>query len=309
MRSFLVRAALVVALAALLTTPLVLHFSLARHDHLPFDVKAAYPPDEPIAPGEVFANTLIALMEHELDSGTGWRPNDFFLWGPTLWADNKSNRQLGIIQALRESTRVFRDNLTKVSATEYDPRLVDADTKFRNDERKFWFPAAETRFREGVQSLRAYVRGLKSEPRTSKPLNRRNVELIRLFTAWTDLLGSAHANLFKHFEVDEKKEKQGTVPVWKTDDYFYHAQGFAHVMYHLTLAVRREYEAELQDRQTVLELLDQVASSLGQAATLKPLVVLDGSPDGLFANHRRNLDAFLVNARQLMYSIREELEK
>jgi hypothetical protein len=37
--------------------------------------------------------------------------------------------------------------------------------------------------------------------------------------------------------------------------------------------------------------------------------VLDGSADGLFANHRRNLDAYVVDARQLMYSVREELEK
>jgi hypothetical protein len=42
---------------------------------------------------------------------------------------------------------------------------------------------------------------------------------------------------------------------------------------------------------------------------MKPLVVLDGSPSGIFANHRRNLVAYIVDARQLMYSIREELEK
>ena len=42
---------------------------------------------------------------------------------------------------------------------------------------------------------------------------------------------------------------------------------------------------------------------------LKPLIVLDGGPDGLIANHRRNLDVYIVEARQKMYSIREELEK
>ena len=59
----------------------------------------------------------------------------------------------------------------------------------------------------------------------------------------------------------------------------------------------------------MLELLDQVEDSLGKAAVLKPLVILDGSPAGLLANHRRNLDVQIVDARQLMYSIREELEK
>ena len=289
------------AVALVLALPLGslwLHCAQQRHNVLPFVAEQAFPEGENFVPGEVFASTLIALLDHELNSTTGWRPNDLFLWGPTLWADNNANRQLGIIQALRESVRVFRDHLTKVSATEYDPNLVDADTFLRNDERKFWFPSAERRFGEGADSLRAYLEGLGTEPPSSKPINRRNVELIRLFQAWTDLLGGAHANLYREDE-----------SFWRTDDHFYHAQGFAHVMVHLARAVRREYEVELSGRATVLDLLDQVTHSLAAAATLKPFAVLDGSADGLFANHRRNLDAYVVDARQLMYSIREELEK
>ena len=285
-------------LVALAIGPLVLHCAQARHDVLAFEVARAFPPDQPFTAGEIFATTLAELIDHELSGPTGWRPNDLFVWGPTLWADNNANRQLGILQAVRESTRVLRDNLTKVSATEYDENLVDADTKLRNDEYKFWFPSAESRFDEAAQALRRYVEGLRVSPPTSKPINRRNVELIRLFQTWTDLLGSAHANLF-----DED------VAFFDTDDHFYHAQGLAHVMSHLTRAVRREYAAELTDRSTVLALLAEVQSSLDRAATLKPLVILDGRPAGLFANHRRNLDAYIVDARQLMYSIREELEK
>jgi hypothetical protein len=291
----LIAAALALAFVA---TPLALHFGQKRHDRLPFEVDSAYPPGGPPPNGAAFADTLAALVEHELESPTGWRPNDFVLWGPGLWADNNANRQLGIIQAVRESARVFRDNLTKVSGTEYDPNLVDADTRLRNDERKFWFPSAERRFAEGVEALRRYVAGLRADPPTSKPLNRRNVEAIRLFTAWTDLLGGAHAEL-----VNEE------VGFFHTDDVFYRAQGLAHVMHHLARAVRREYETELQQRPTVIELLDRVITSLGRAGTLKPLIVVDASPDGIWANHRRNLDAYLVDARQLLYSVREELEK
>jgi hypothetical protein len=99
------------------------------------------------------------------------------------------------------------------------------------------------------------------------------------------------------------------LPFDRTDDAFYHSQGFAHVMHHLTQAVRREYEAELRDRGTVLDLFEQIEASLGRAAAMKPLIILDGRPDGLFANHRSNLVASIVDARQLMYSVREELEK
>src|SRR5262245_12594216 len=108
--------------------PLVLHFGQKRHDRLDYDVYARFPVGQPIAPGEVYASAVVAVMQHELDGITGWRPNDFFLWGPSLWADNNSNRQLGIIQAVRESVRVFKDHLTKVSSNEYDANLVEADT-------------------------------------------------------------------------------------------------------------------------------------------------------------------------------------
>jgi hypothetical protein len=292
---------LVLAIAAavlLAVVPLGLHFAQKRHDRLPFDVTAAYPVDAPLVGGEAFASTLAALVEHELDAPAGWRPNDFFLWGPTVLADNNANRQLGIIQALRESTRVLRDNLTKVSSTEYDPNLLEADTKLRNDERKFWFPSAESRFGDAAKALHRYVEGLARTPPASKPINRRNVELIKLFQTWTDMLGDVHANLLRD-----------DAGFFRTDDYFYHAQGIAHVMYHLTLAVRREYAAPLAGRETVLELFDRAARSLGEAAVMKPVVVLEGSPAGLLANHRRNLDAYIIDARQVMYTIREELEK
>ncbi len=285
-------------LLGLLAIPLALHFAQRRHNELPYDVAAAYPLDAEIAPGEVFATTAAELVLRELDSGTGWRPNDFILWSPTLTADNNANRQLGIIQTLRESVRMFRDHITKVSATEYDVNLVDADTKLRNDEYKFWFPAAEAQFRKSVEALQRYVAGLHQIPMTSKPLNQRNVELIRIFQTWTDMLGDAHSNLLRD-----------DASFLASDDYFYHAQGFAHVMHHLSKALLREYASSLAGRQPVLEMFNRAIASLGEAASIKPLVVLDGGTAGLFANHRRNMDAYIVDARQLMYSIREELEK
>src|SRR5215468_1164175 len=198
-------------------------------------------------------------------------------------ADNAS-RQLGIIQAMRESVRVLKDHLTKISSNEYDPNLVEADRLFRNDETKFWLPSAESRFNEGVKALQRYEAGLETTPPTSKPLNRRNMELIRLFQAWSDMLGDAHAELFKDTEPGG-----GRVAMWDTDDYFYHAQGMAHVIHHLTKAVRREYAIDLINRPSIASLFDDVINALGRAAVMKPLVVLDGGPEGLFANHRRNL--------------------
>ncbi len=284
--------------AAWMISGLFMHLGMERHALLDFD------PEMPEAvAGERIATAILEVMDHELDSVTGWRPNDFFLWGPTLFADNNANRQLGIILAVRETTRVFKDHLTKVSSDQYDPNLLIADTMFRNDAAKFWFPSAEGRFRRGVAALRDYVAGLHENPPRSKLLNRRNVELIRLFQAWSDMLGDAHANLYRSV-LDGHP-----IRPWENDDVFYHAQGVAHAMYHVLRAVRVEYQPGAQNRAILDTLFEECASALYQAATLKPLFVLNGGPASVFANHRRNLDAYVNEARQKMYSIREELEK
>jgi len=280
-------------IAAWTISGLFMHLGMERHAVLDFD------PEMPEAvAGERIAAAVVAVMEHELDSVTGWRPNDFFLWGPHLFADNNANRQLGIITAVRETTRVFKDHLTKVSSDQYDQNLVFADNMFRNDAERFWFPSSESRFRSGVQALRDYIAGLHQNPPRSKLLNRRNVELIRLFQAWSDMLGDAHSSLYRD-----------DVGFFATDNVFYHAQGVAHAMYYVLRAIRVEYQPGAQNRAILDTLFEECASALYQASTLKPLVVLDGGPASIFANHRRNLDAYVNEARQKMYSIREELEK
>jgi hypothetical protein len=290
--------------AFLIVINLALHYGQKSHDRLDYDVNTAFPPDKPFVPGEIYATTLAEIMDHELHTGFGWRPNDFFLWGPHLMADNNANRQLGIILVVRETTRVFKDHLTKISSNEYDPNLVIADTEFRNDAEKWILPSAEGKYKDGVTHLRLYIAALHTNPPTSRELNQRNVELIRLIQSYGDILGDAHAMLYM-----TQKSDGSPVHSWDVDDYFYHAQGYAHVMYYMMQAVKREYHQALTTKPVLAQLFDEAIDPLGKAAMMKPLVVLNGSPDGVFANHRRNLDAYISEARQKMYSIREELER
>ncbi|HEY2524989.1 MAG TPA: DUF2333 family protein [Candidatus Binataceae bacterium] len=293
-----------VAFAMFVLVNLGLHFGQIRHDRLNYSISESFPPDKPFVPGEIYATTLAAIMENELNGFFGWRPNDFFLWGMHVMADNNANRQLGIIMAVRETMRVFKDHLTKVSSNAYDPNLVIADTDFRNDAQKWILPSAESKYRDGVRRLHLYVAGLHATPETSRELNQRNVELIRLIQSWGDMLGDAHANLYRTHKDD------GTpVHAWEVDDYFYHAQGYTEVMYYMMQAVKREYHQSLSTKPVLAQLFDDAIDPLGKAALMKPLVVMNGSPDGIFANHRRNLDAYISEARQKMYSIREELER
>jgi len=281
---------------------LALHFLQKSHNHLEYSLDELFPEGQKSVPGEMIARTLLEVMDHELNAPFGWRPNDLFLWGPGLWADNNANRQIGIIQGIRETTRVFRDNLTKISSDEFDANLRLAETMFRNDPEKFMLPSAEKQFSRGVKALQHYIIGLQAVPPSSRLLNLRNVELIKLFETWAGLLGDAHANLYRTRNPDGS-----AVNFWETDNYFYEAQGNAAVMLWMIQAVEREYESGLTP--SVVKLFDEVEEALEVAVTLKPVIVLDGSPQGITANSRRNLDAFVSEARDKMFSIIEELKK
>src|ERR1700733_7520594 len=154
------------AFATLLAIIVALHFGQIHHDKLPFAADRVFPPDKPFIPGEVYATTMAEIVDHELNSGFGWRPNDLFIWGPTVMADNNASRQVGIIMAIRETSRVFKDDLTKISSNEYDPNLVIADTDFRNDAERWILPSPENKYSDGVAHLRLYVKGLHANPET-----------------------------------------------------------------------------------------------------------------------------------------------
>ena len=279
-----------------LVSPIVLHLGQKAHNELEIDWIGAVP--EGSLPGVAFGTGTATIMDTELRGTTGWRPNDLILWGPMLMADNNSNRQMGILQALRETVRVFKDHLTKISSDEYDENLVQADNLLRNDPEKWAFPSAEDRYGKAVERLEAYVEGLQEEPATSRQINARNVELMRLIQVWSDLLGSAHSDLLR----DE-------VPWFEVDDVYYRTTGYCHVMAQMMPAIKIEYSRELDSRPILGTLFNEAAEPLARCGAMKPLVVLNGGDTSFLANHRRNLDAYVTEARQKFYSIREELDK
>ncbi len=274
-----------------------------RHNQLPLEFESEEFASRTFQPGEIFAPTLIALMNHELQDGFGWRPNDFFLWGPRLWADNNAARQLGLLQAFRKSLQAFKEHLTKDSDNNVDPDVFEADALFASDGERFWFPSAESQFIRGIERLRRYVEGVRNGSRRSHPMTTGSAELGQLLQIWSDLLADAHANLHKEQEADGRS-------VWlRTDRYFYAAQGCAHVQYALLSAIKHEYYRLLTANLPVQLLIDEAREALRQAALMNPPLILNGSPSGLLANHRRNLDAYIVEARQKMVALQEELRK
>jgi hypothetical protein len=151
-------------------------------------------------------------------------------------ADNNANRQLGIIMAVRETTRVFKHHLTKVSSNEYDQNVVIADTDFRNNAQKWIMPSADPKIATACAICTSTSSACTPIPRP----------LANSINATTSLSGSSSPGATcsaTHTPISTApaKDDGSAVHSWDVDDYFYHAQGYAHVMYYTMRAVKREY--------------------------------------------------------------------
>ena len=132
------------------------------------------------------------------------------------------------------------------------------------------FPSAESRYREAVKRLDAYVAGLRGDNPTSRPIITRNSELIPLLTAWNVLLGTGHADLYK------------TDTDWlQVDDDFYRVTGYCHVIANM-LPARGRARVPHRARQPsgLRAMFREIHAPLARCAVIAPVYVFNGRDSG-----------------------------
>ena len=268
--------------------------------------------------GVIFSETIAKLMEDELNGSGGWIPNDIPP-SPTWFLDNKPSFQLGVLEVVRYSTRVLRDNLSRQRSTDrIDKDCEKAFTCFSNDPFKWMMPSAESRYRDGISALKRYEERLKYGNASFYP---RSDNLIQLLEQYASLLGGVNTRLLnasrkqpvrivENSEGNQEKKIDLTFkPVkWsEVDDNFYYAQGVGYALYHIFKAIRIEFSSVLKDKNALL-IVDEIIASL-EESFFEPLVVTNGSVSGVFANHSSNLKVFLDDARQKTNSLIRMLDQ
>ncbi len=260
--------------------------------------------------GELFADTAAKLLENELNGPGGWIPNDIPP-SPTWLLDNRPNFQMGILEAIRYTARVSRDNLSRQRTT--DKIDVDCDqafTRFSNDPHKWMLPRAEGKYKDGVRSLRDYAARLESNEASFYP---RSDNLIQLLEQYVSLLGGVNTRLLNASRrggtASDGPGASGVqrVPWTKIDDNFYYAQGVGYALCHLFKAIRIEFVVVLKDKHADI-IVNEIITSL-EEAYFEPFVVTNGSKGGVFANHSNNLRVFLDDARQKTNSLVRMLDQ
>jgi hypothetical protein len=235
--------------------------------------------------GVTFVMATMAPLRHELEERFyGWRPNDIIQ--PT---DDVENFQLGVLEVTRRTVEALTERISRTGAAQaFDPDLERARNNLMINADDYMLPSAEASYTEALEALERYK--VKLEDGTA-PFHTRTVNLIPLLVAYENLLGSCDDNLVK------TREDDGSEVSWfKADDYFYYAQGVATAMQSILQAVAVDFSTVIESRRGD-EVMHHTLEALHHATAIKPLIILDGDPDGFTANHRANLAAPISHAR------------
>jgi hypothetical protein len=91
------------------------------------------------------------------------------------------------------------------------------------------------------------------------------------------------------------------IPWYRIDDNFYYAQGVAYALYGSFKAIRVDFINVLKDKNSV-RLIDKILEDLYRCH-FEPIIVFNGDPGSIFANHSLNLSGIFNDARQKVYSL------
>ena len=239
----------------------------------------------PRRPGIATTEAIIQPLAYELEERWwGWRPNDV-----VNITDNVNNYQLGVLEVTRRGTVALAERLARTGSTaSYDVNLERAMNWFMVKAEAYWFPSAESKYKEGLDELRAYKARLEGGGGQfwTRPDN-----LIPLLASFEDLLGSCDENLVKAAEDDGSP-----VGFSGADDYFYYTQGVANSMLVILEAIHEDFHSTLETRRST-EILHHAILSLHHATEIQPWLIMESDLGSIFANHRANLAAPISHAR------------
>ncbi|MBN1276769.1 MAG: DUF2333 family protein [Deltaproteobacteria bacterium] len=243
---------------------------------------------------------------------TNWLPNDLF-W-PTVFLDNMPNFQIGELEVVRYNIRVLRDNLSRMRTTDkLDPLAEEAFTSLSNDPYKWWFPSAESKWKKASNALKLLTKNLAAG---KSHFYARADNLVELLQQYASLMGGVNTRLINAprdvnrvlavedapgEERESQKLMEVDIPWRQIDDNFYYAQGVAYALYESLKAIRIDFMDVLTDKNSVA-LLDKIIENL-KRCDFEPLIIFNGDPASIFANHSLNLSGVFNDARQKVNSL------
>lgn len=256
-----------------------------------------------------------ALIQREVRVN-GWVPNDpWFL--PGAFLDNMRNFQMGLAESLRRYVTVMREKIGRQrGSSRIDADLEVANNRMLSDSTQWifdwpnrWLPLtpAESAFAEVRERLLRYNTELAAGRAVADPRVDNLMELLdRVASDLGDATGQIDGKIgLKPVQEAQKEGEANQVALLdpktsQTDDLFYYNKGLLYGNYMILKAARQDF-AKVIDGRDAASLYANMLVTMQEAATLQPLVVLNGAPDSDFMpNHLATQGFYILRARVQM---------
>jgi hypothetical protein len=250
-----------------------------------------------------------ALVDREVNRHP-WTANDpFFL--PSAALDNMPNFQQGILAGLARFALETRDQLGRTRGSSHVDKDLEraasllqySGTVWVWDPSVSWLPTAssEAQYRSAIEALVRYNERLE---RGQAVFDRRADNLLGTLERIAADLGSASA-------VADERITEGAPILFDfiSDDIFYRNKGMLYAYYMVLRELGRDYKDLITERRLDAPW-QQMIHSFEEAATLQPIVVVNGSPESqVLPSHLAAQGFYLLRARVQVREIENILLK
>ncbi len=243
----------------------------------------------------------VRLIERETRENS-WTPMaPFFM--PSAALDNMPNFQTGIRDALSRFTIELTDQIGRIRGSSAADTDLEAATGFLKYAPDVWYynvsesllpqRSSAEQYRNAAAALRVYNRRLSEG---NAVFERRADNLLATLDRFSSDLGSASA------ATGDALEQYSAFSIY-ADDVFYHNKGRLYGYYMLLTALQADFQNVVAEKE-VASLWAQMLSSMHAAASMNPLVVINGSPDGLvLPSHLAAQGFYLLRSRTQLKEI------
>ncbi|RVU36313.1 DUF2333 family protein [Hwanghaeella grinnelliae] len=243
----------------------------------------------------------IRIIDRETRENS-WTPMaPFFM--PSAALDNMPNFQTGIRDALSRFTIELTDQIGRVRGSSAADTDLEAATGFLKYAPDVWYynisesllpqRSSAEQYRNAADALRNYNLRLSEG---NAVFERRADNLLGTLERFSSDLGSASA------ATGDALEEYSAFSIY-ADDVFYHNKGRLYGYYMLLNALQADFQNVISEKE-VASLWAQMLASLHAAAIMDPLVVINGSPDGLLLpSHLSAQGFYLLRARTQLKEI------
>jgi len=275
--------------------------------------------------GTTTTSALLEVVDGMLNKRGGYLSND--IMPPWVFLDNVPNWEFGVLTQVRDLARVMRNDFSRsqTQSTE-DPDLSLADPLFNYSNDRWWLPATEGKYQEGMEYLESYLTRL-SDPNQPDAQFYARADNLR---TWFGLVGKRLGSLSQRLSASVGQHRLNTdlsgdtaarqstaaasemevkTPWLEIDDVFYESRGSTWALIHFLKAMEVDFNAVLRKKNALISFRQIIRELESTQEPLQSPMILNGNKYGVFANHSLVMANYISRANAAIIDLRFLLQQ